>query len=453
MKLCSWNIAGLRDKLQKPDILNFVLQSDMVWLSETKKCFNVSVPGFRVFYNISRSGAHRGGIMLLIRDRLLEYVKCVDMNTEGQIWVTLTFLVTYKLGGVYIPPEDSPYFQQADIGALAAQTLESGNVFVLGDLNARVAVPNLTDSDNRPFVYTGVVDHVVNARGRSLLNLCSNNSMVIANHLMYSNRQLGGQLSFKRGQQWISELDLCLANHECIVQIAEVSTRQDIVGSDHAPLCVTIDIPSASITNIDILRERAGMLGQTHHQIKDMNTLRKTSSYRNTDLNQLTRMLEDIPPPTITSQDQLPNTVESGCCTIMDTAALCIKTDVGATQARWDPTQPRWARILEAKDPKSIWKSVNWKGTFDSTEETQPSENIFKDHFERLLNQADTTITNNDIDVETAPYIPVLDDPFVNNEVVIAINSLNQNKSYSGICPGILKVLPFFMVYVFNDNI
>ena len=83
----------------------------------------MSVPGFRLFYNMSRIGAHRGGIMVLIKDRLLEYVKCIDMNTEGQIWLTLTFLVTYKLGGVYIPPNDSPYFQQADIGALAAHIL------------------------------------------------------------------------------------------------------------------------------------------------------------------------------------------------------------------------------------------------------------------------------------------------------------------------------------------
>ena len=52
---------------------------------------------------------------MLIKNRLMEYVKCIDMDTEGQIWVSLTFLVIFKLGGVYIPPEDSPYFQQANI--------------------------------------------------------------------------------------------------------------------------------------------------------------------------------------------------------------------------------------------------------------------------------------------------------------------------------------------------
>ena len=70
--------------------------------------------------------------MLLIKDKVLEFVKCIDMDTEGQIWIILNFLVTYKLGGVYIPPDDSPYFQQADIGALAAHTLDSSNLFVLG---------------------------------------------------------------------------------------------------------------------------------------------------------------------------------------------------------------------------------------------------------------------------------------------------------------------------------
>ena len=253
---------------------------------------------------MSKSGAHRGGIMVLIKDRLLEYLKCIEMDTEGQIWITLTFLVTFKLGGVYIPPDDSPYFQQADNGALAAHTLQSGNLFVLGDLNARVAVPKLSDSDNRPFVYSGVVDHVLNARGRSLINMCSDNNMVIANHLVFNDKQLGGQLSFKRRNQWISEIDLCLANQECCKLITQVATRQDIVGSDHAPLCVSIAIPSTLITNVEMLLERAVLLGHTHHQAKVMTTLKKTPSYRNTDLNQLTRILQEMPlqpSPLITS--------------------------------------------------------------------------------------------------------------------------------------------------------
>ena len=166
--MCSWNIAGLRDKLHDPNFLNFILQYDIVWILEVKKCFNVSVPGFRVHYNPSKWGRHRGGITMLIRDRLFEFVKSIDMKTEGQIWITLNFLVSYKLGGVYIPPEDSPYCQPSDMGVLAAQTSETGNIMALGDFNARVAVPNLTDTQNNLYKYSGVVDNTLNVCGRCL---------------------------------------------------------------------------------------------------------------------------------------------------------------------------------------------------------------------------------------------------------------------------------------------
>ena len=74
--------------------------------------------------------------MLLIKSKLCEYVKSIDMDTEGQIWVVLNFLVSYKIGGVYVPPDDSPYFQQVCLGALDARIRDSENTIVLVDLNA-----------------------------------------------------------------------------------------------------------------------------------------------------------------------------------------------------------------------------------------------------------------------------------------------------------------------------
>ena len=124
------------------------------------------------------------------------------------------------------------------------------------------------------------------------------------------------------------------------------------------------------------------------------------------------------------------------------------------TEMELNMTRPRWAGILDSQDPKSIWKSLNWKGTFDNVEENQPPDNVFKYHFEKLLTHDDSAVLENHIDVETAPYIPVLDDPFVYSEMENAISSLNKNKSYAGICPGILKLLPFswfmFLLTLFN---
>ena len=389
----------------------------MAWLSETKICYNVSVPGFHVFYNPSKHGSHRGGIMLLIKEKLLEYVKCVDMYSEGQIWVTLAFIVPYKLGGVYIPPDDSPYFQQADIGSMESHVLESGNTIVMGDLNARVAVPKLSNSDNVPYVYSGVVDNIVNARGRTLLRMCNNNDMVIANHLLHNGRQLGGDLSFKRGNTWVSEIDTCLAKQECIDQILEVHTHQGMRGSDHAPLSVTVAILTATITNIDMLMKRSEMLGQVYTQANDNQNLKQTPSHRKLNLEQLTRTLQEIEPPTINNHEDVEHAVDAGFCTI-NNAALSCRTDTPNTI--WDQTRPRWARILESQDLKSIWKSLNWRGTFDDPAESQPPDNAFKLHFEQLLSQEANT-TGNMVNTDTAPYIPVLDDPFVYKELENAV--------------------------------
>ena len=150
-------------------------------------------------------------------------------------------------------------------------------------------------------------------------------------------------------------------------------------------MCVPISIPSTMVTNTAMLQERAGMLGNTHHQSKPghVQKLLKTPSHRDIDLQQFKQKLLDIPPPTITTTstdpEQLPDKLESMWHTIRDTAVTCRKSIVDAVQRpHWDHTRPQWARILDTKDPKTIWKSLNWKGTFDDIEENQPSENLFK---------------------------------------------------------------------------
>ena len=171
--------------------------------------------------------------------------------------------------------------------------------------------------------------------------------MVIANHLLCNNRQLGGNLSFRRGNTWISEVDTCLAKLGCIDQITQVETNQDIIGSNHAPLSVTVPIPSATVTNIDILIKRSEMLGQTHIHRNDTQKLTKTPSHRNIDLEQLTRTLQSLVPPIIDNPVELPDVVDAGFCTIMDTALTC-RTDTPNTN--WDETRPRWALILESQE-------------------------------------------------------------------------------------------------------
>ena len=179
---------------------------------------------------------------MLIRHHLVKFISSVTMPADGQIWLVLTFLSTLRLGGVYVPPRDSPYYEQSQWGVVAAHAVEDANTLILGDLNARVGAPQLHDDQGQPFRYVDVKDPQVNAHGREAVSLCAQNSMVVINHLRHGLKQYDTDLSFKRGGQWISELDICLAKHNMLESVIEAKTRQDILGSDHAPLCITVDL-------------------------------------------------------------------------------------------------------------------------------------------------------------------------------------------------------------------
>ncbi|KAK3858512.1 hypothetical protein Pcinc_035307 [Petrolisthes cinctipes] len=123
---------------------------------------------------------------MLVKSKIMDSVLQVDTEEEGQIWVVLSFLSTLKLGGVCIPPNDSPYYSPAQYGALARYTTGQDKVIVLGDFNSRLATPLLADRDGNYYQYQGVQDNVVNEHGRILLNICNNNGLTVANHLYYN---------------------------------------------------------------------------------------------------------------------------------------------------------------------------------------------------------------------------------------------------------------------------
>ena len=159
----------MKDKLQNPDILRFLLTFHIVWLLETKTNAHVTVPGFSVHSNPSKHGHHRGGIIMLVKSCLVRFVKKVDLSYEGQIWLELTCFPEFIFGGVYIPPDDSMYYDVSQFGFLSANVHDRKRVIVMGDFNARVGTPLVPDTSDSPLSYVGVKDVSVNGHGRRLL--------------------------------------------------------------------------------------------------------------------------------------------------------------------------------------------------------------------------------------------------------------------------------------------
>ena len=73
LKLCYWNIHNVTDKLENDYVIRVLCETNIIWLSEVKSDRDVHLPGYKAFRNSVRYANH-GGITLLIKDNLVEYV-------------------------------------------------------------------------------------------------------------------------------------------------------------------------------------------------------------------------------------------------------------------------------------------------------------------------------------------------------------------------------------------
>ena len=69
----------MKSKLQNECILDFLWQYDIIWISEVKTFSQTSIPGFNMYYNKSRYGQNRGGIVLLVKCTLAKFITKVSL--------------------------------------------------------------------------------------------------------------------------------------------------------------------------------------------------------------------------------------------------------------------------------------------------------------------------------------------------------------------------------------
>ena len=97
--------------------------------------------------------------------------------------------------------------------------------------------------------------------------------------------------------------------------------------------------------------------------------------------------------------------------------------------------------MLKDDDHRKIWKSIGWNGDVDETQKEAPSDEEFKIHFEQLLNPQEM-VADDLHDTSDSPYIPILDDPIEQIEIMEAAESSKESKSFIGITPAIFRCFP-----------
>lgn len=213
-RIMSWNINSVKTKTEKDDVVAMMNNCEIVCLCEIKTTLQVSVPGFVCYSSVDEGSAHRGGVCVLIKAYLSQYVVEVDDITRDQVWIKLRCFPGVLFGFCYIPPPDSPYFDFVLLSAIQEKVKSSvlGNYcIIVGDLNAQFgeSVNELPDTLGiEQCSYPNNPDQIrtPDDNAKALLGLCIEENLVVLNNLRIRERYFPSKLTFRQG----SVLDYCV---------------------------------------------------------------------------------------------------------------------------------------------------------------------------------------------------------------------------------------------------
>ena len=112
----SWNINGVKNKLENNQVQNFMLDYDIVCLNETKTDQKFDLPVYQTY--LSRGdNRHRGGCAVLVKSYLNKMLCHMNWNNADLVVFKFQFIpITFI--AAYIPRHDSPYFSDDIIASV-----------------------------------------------------------------------------------------------------------------------------------------------------------------------------------------------------------------------------------------------------------------------------------------------------------------------------------------------
>ena len=162
---------------------------------------------------------NRGGTAMLLKNWLAPFISSIDLSCVDQIWVRFSLYPKVEFGGCYITPHDSPFYSHQSVAFIQEKLLSNKDLdyILIGDLNCRFG--NLLDSLQLPVGWkrgrSADNRQQPNVNGRNLYYVFRDCGLVPINNLTSCDRNFKGALTFRKKQQWISELDWCV----CVPQM------------------------------------------------------------------------------------------------------------------------------------------------------------------------------------------------------------------------------------------
>jgi hypothetical protein len=245
LKIASWNVHGLGNKLGIQDFVNKLSEFDICFLSETWICKNISIPNKYVYSkNATKKGnthgRKSGGLAIIIDENLRKGVKIIKTTAYG-VWKlsknSIRIQQNVYICALYIPPMNSPYALEQPFELLErdiAEMCEEGEVLIMGDTNGRTG-------SKKDYIEYGKNDHCITQNHY----IANQTSIPLSERFNEDNEcnSLGKQL-----------IELC---KNCQMYIVNGRTRGDIPGKCtciQGKGCSTVDYAIASITLKDKIK-------------------------------------------------------------------------------------------------------------------------------------------------------------------------------------------------------
>ena len=267
MRVITWNVQGVRNKVEQ--VLKDLGGVDIIALVESWHSDD-TVPYFEGYWveNVARKPAknmrYYGGILLLIKQGRFRKHSRISSVSENIIWVRI-HLVSGKsliLGAVYIAPQNSSYVVEVTWDLLEEELRQLRSRFdkdyflVVGDFNAYTGIckeinqvsfvdtPDLIPDIYKTSRRSKDIERRVNCWGKRLLELCSDNALVIGNGRFGKDGE-EGEFTCLSGTN-PSVIDYVLVGIELVALTVDVEVLR-VVGSDHLPveikLCLGRGVP------------------------------------------------------------------------------------------------------------------------------------------------------------------------------------------------------------------
>ena len=275
--------------------------------------------------------------------------------------------------------------------------------------------------------------------------------MLVVNNLQMPYRYFPSNKTYKKRNNWISELDTVVVSYKLINCINKFTVHQtDWLPSDHAPISIELQLPKI---NLEIMLSRASNLGghgSLMGKVAPERMANRPIGYRQIDLSKFSDSIGSASTPEFNNNVNLmADNISNSLYNIVSSSRMSnsdhsnVSRSVAGTDASL--TSSRWERLLQDPDDTRVWKAINWKGqlTFNNLYDETPSDIEFKSFYDtHITNQGQESQSDmlNDIN---AINVPILDSQIVPSEVIEQINIMKSDKScgLDGIPPGVYKLL------------